>query len=81
MYNVPFGVPVDVPFSFGPIVDPASFAVVAFTNLGSELSLGFATWLAMAGLVYLALLPLAFRTRTPKRVVHPIGSVELRKAA
>ena len=79
MYNVPFGVPFDVPFSFGPIVDPASF--VAFTSLGSELSLGLATWLAMAGLVNLALLPLAFRTRTPKRVAHPIGSVELRKAA
>ena len=71
----------DVPFVFGPIVDPTTVAFMAFTNVSTDLSLGFATWLALAGVVLLALLPVAFRTSAPKRLEHSIVDVELREAA
>jgi len=60
-----------------PIPDPASFGA-AFM---SDVTFGFAAWLAVAGIAYLALLPLALRRRRVVQIATGSGHVELPKAA
>jgi len=51
MYQIPIG--------SIPIADPVSFS----TAFMSDLTFGFAVWLALAAVAYLAVLPLALRRR------------------
>ena len=66
-----------IPVGFAPIPDPVSFSS-AFV---SDMSLGFAAWLAIAAVVYLAILPVAFRRSERTRIETVRGDVALRQAA
>ena len=66
MYQIPNSIP-----------DPASCGA-AFM---SDATFGFAAWLAVAGIAYLALLPLALCRRRVVQIETGSGSIELPKAA
>ena len=66
MYQIPNSIP-----------DPASCGA-AFM---SDVTFGFAAWLAVAAIAYVALLPLALRRRQVAQIETGSGSVELPKAA
>jgi hypothetical protein len=69
MYQLPAG--------FGPIPDPTSFGSIFV----QDLSFGFAVWLGIPAVVYLALLPLALRRSEPDRTEIVHEPVALREAA
>lgn len=66
-----------VPTAFGPIPDPTSVSAA----LVSDVTFGFAAWLAVAAVVYLAVLPLALRRREVAPIETASGDIALREAA
>jgi hypothetical protein len=69
MYQIPTG--------FGPIPDPVGLSAAFVTDL----SFGFAAWLGVAAVVYLALLPVALRRSRPERSETVLANLELPEAA
>lgn len=65
------------PIDSSPIPDPASLSA-AFM---SDVTFGFAAWLAVAALAYLALLPLALRRHEVASIEAISGDSALREAA
>jgi hypothetical protein len=60
-----------------PIPDPASFSATFM----SDVTFGFAVWLAVAAIADVALLPLALRRRQVAQIETGSGNIELPKAA
>ena len=65
MYSIPMG--------SSPILDPATFGATFM----SDVTFGFAAWLAVAAVGYLVVLPLALRRR---EVVHIVTAPDLERA-
>jgi len=59
------------------ILDPGTFGAV----LMSDVTFGFAAWLAVAAVGYLVVLPLALRRREAPHIPTASGNIAIRHAA